>query len=288
MSQLKPFTEQVRAHYDLSNDFYRLFLDPTMTYSSGVWDREDMTLEESQRAKYDQAYDRLGLEAGDRVLDVGFGWGAAMRHAAETRGCNVVGLSISQAQFDHVSADLQQRPVSNGSVEILLKGWEEFEQKVDHIYSFEVMEHFRHERYQAFFDRCKEILPVGGRCLIQVNSWTDDDEAAANNLEVTHEHVMFAKFIRAEIFPHAMLPHPKQVIRHAEQAGFKTLEHISLRPHYVKTLDCWAANLEAAKDRALELVGQERYDAYMKYLTGCSKNFSTGHIDVPQFTFEAT
>jgi cyclopropane-fatty-acyl-phospholipid synthase len=288
MSQkLRLFTEEVRAHYDLSNDFYKLFLDPTMSYSSAVYESEDDTLQQAQIRKLDQAFERANIQRGQRVVDVGFGWGMCVRHLAEKYGCHAIGLTLSQAQYDYVQQDLIERPVSDGKVELRMQGWEEFSEPIDTLVSFEVMEHFRHERYQPFFDRCHQILPTGGRALIQVNSWTDLDEFDEKGLSPTPDSVQFAKFIRKEIFPHAMLPMPKQVIRHAEQAGFKTLHRISLRSHYIKTLDQWSDNLQANKDRAIQLVGEERYDAYMHYLTGCSKYFRMEHIDIPQFTFEA-
>jgi len=284
--EMRLFTEEVRSHYDLSNDFYKLFLDPTMTYSSGVFESKDDTLEEAQIRKLDQAFERANIQRGQTVLDVGFGWGSSVRRLAEKFGCHAIGITLSQAQHDHVQQDLKDNPPTDGKVELRIQGWEQFADQVDAIVSFEVMEHFRHERYQAFFDRAHEVLPSGGRALIQVNAWTDPDEFKEKGLERTHEQVLFAKFIRKEIFPHAMLPEPMQVIRHAENAGFKTIHHISLREHYIPTLDMWAANLEANRDRAIELVGQKKYDDYMHYLTGCSKYFSTGHIDVPQYTFE--
>jgi len=285
-SEMRLFTDEVRAHYDLSNEFYELFLDPTMTYSSGVYESPDDTLEAAQLRKLDQAFDRAKIQRGQTVLDVGFGWGSSVRRLAEQYGAHAIGITLSQAQHDHVVQRNIDHPVTDGKVELRIQGWEQFTDKVDAIVSFEVMEHFRHERYQAFFDRAYEVLPTGGRALIQVNAWTDPDEFKANGLEFSHEQVLFAKFIRKEIFPHAMLPEPMQVVRHAEKAGFKTIHHVTLREHYIPTLDAWAANLEANKTRAIELVGQKKYDDYMHYLTGCSKYFSSGHIDVPQFTFE--
>lgn len=284
---LRLFTQEVRAHYDLSNEFYRLFLDSNMVYSSAVYETDHDTLEIAQIRKLDQAFRRAGIQRGQRVVDVGFGWGAAVRRLAENYGCHAIGLTLSQAQYQHVEQEMTNHPVTAGVVELRMQGWEQFDEPVDAVVSFEVMEHFRHERYQAFFDRCRQILPRGGRALIQVNAWSDPDYCKEVGVEADAESVQFAKFIRQEIFPNAMLPHPKQVIRHAERAGFKTIHHISLREHYFRTLDEWAANLRANKETAIELVGNKRYHAYMHYLTGCSRYFSLGHIDVPQFTFEA-
>jgi cyclopropane-fatty-acyl-phospholipid synthase len=283
MTQLKPFYTNVRAHYDLSNEFYELFLDPTMSYSCAYFERDDMTLQEAQIAKLDRAFARYDIRPGCRVLDVGFGWGYAMRHAAERYGARVIGLTLSQAQYDYVEKSLAEHPPTNGHIELRIQGWEQFDEPVDRVMSFEVFEHFRHERYRPFFDRCRKVLTDGGKMVIQTNAWTDRDEMQREGLEVTHEQVKFAKFIRNEIFPGAMLPEPANVIRVAREAGFDVPQVESLRPHYVRTLDHWATALEANRDRAIELTSQRSYDNYLKYLRGCEKYFGTGHIDVPQF-----
>jgi hypothetical protein len=127
MTQLQPFYQNIRAHYDLSNEFYELFLDPTMTYSSAFFAREDMSLEEAQRAKIDMALVKADIRAGQRVLEIGFGWGYTMRHAAEQYGANMLGITLSQAQFDYVERAINQRPPQNGSLEIRIQGWEEFD-----------------------------------------------------------------------------------------------------------------------------------------------------------------
>src|SRR6201746_2409801 len=148
--KLTPHFADVQAHYDLSDEFFGLFLDPTQTYSCAYFERDDMTLEEAQVAKIDLALGKLGLEPGLTLLDVGCGWGATMRRAVEKYDVNVVGLTLSKNQAAHVqkSFDAMDNPRSK---QVLLAGWEEFSEPVDRIVSIGAFEHFGTDRYGDFF-----------------------------------------------------------------------------------------------------------------------------------------
>src|SRR5919205_4135289 len=132
--QLTPHFEDVQSHYDLSDDFYRLFLDSTQTYSCAYFERDDMTLEEAQLAKIDLALGKLGLEPGMTLLDIGCGWGATLRRAIEKYDVNVVGLTLSENQAEHVQQMFDQLD-TNRSAQVLLEGWEKFDEPVDRIVS---------------------------------------------------------------------------------------------------------------------------------------------------------
>ncbi|HUS38180.1 MAG: class I SAM-dependent methyltransferase [Pirellulales bacterium] len=282
-TQMRPFFEDVRAHYDTLPAFFALFLDPTMTYSSGYFEREDMTLEEAQIAKIDMSLRKAGVQPGHRLLEVGFGWGYTMRYAAEQFQANVVGLTLSEPQNNHILAKLAEQPLTAGSIETRVNGWEQFNEPVDSVISLEVFEHFRYERYQAFFDRMHAILPDGGRMLIQTNLRYSWHTLQKQGIEVSHDDVIFAKFIQKVIFPGGQLCEPSVVVDHIKRAGFQEPETVSLAEHYIPTLDMWAANLEAHKDEAIELTSKETYENFLWYLTGCAQRFRTGHIDVYQF-----
>src|ERR1700712_4113202 len=131
-NDLKPHFDDVQAHYDLSDDFFRLFLDPTQTYSCAYFEREDMTLEEAQIAKIDLALGKLGLRPGMTLLDVGCGWGATMLRALDSYDVNVIGLTLSQNQANHVE-QLLAKSDSSRSKQVLLQGWEQFDEPVDRI-----------------------------------------------------------------------------------------------------------------------------------------------------------
>ena len=281
MTPLEPFYRQVQAHYDLSNDFFALFLDPSMTYSCAYFERDDMTLEEAQRAKIDLALGKCDLRAGERLLDVGCGWGATIRRAVETFNVRAIGLTLSRNQQQLAQerlADLGER------AEIRLLGWEEFDEPVDRIVSIGAFEHFREQRYSAFFEKCHQLLPADGRLLLHTIVWPEPETLAELGVQVQHEDVQFLKFIGRRIFPGGQLRPPSLIRRYAEAAGFRVTQVQALRPHYARTLEQWANNLQAARDRAVQLTSPEVYDTYMHYLTGCARYFRGGHLDVVQFT----
>src|ERR1700757_2839097 len=163
--QLTPHFGNVQAHYDLSDDFFRLFLDPTQTYSCAYFERDDMTLEEAQIAKIDLALGKLGLQPGMTLLDVGCGWGAPMRRAIEKYDVNVVGLTLSKNQATHVQKSFDEMDTARGR-RVLLNGWEQFDEPVDRIVSIGAFEHFGHDRYDDFFALAHNILPADGVMLL--------------------------------------------------------------------------------------------------------------------------
>lgn len=284
MGDLRPFFEQVQAHYDLSDGFFALFLDPSMTYSCAYFERDGMTLEEAQAAKLDLALGKLDLVPGHRLLDIGCGWGSLARRAAAKHGARVVGLTLSRNQHAYATRLASGGRGGAGALEIRLAGWEEFDEPVDRIVSIGAFEHFRIERHAAFFERCRKILPPDGRMLLHTIVRPDLETLARKGIRVEHEHVLFAKFIRRHIFPGGQLCPPETVSRGAEEAGFRVERIHSLQPHYARTLDRWAQNLRAARGSAIALTSAETYETYMRYLTGCGDLFRSGHLDVAQFT----
>lgn len=282
---LTPHFEDVQAHYDLSDEFFRLFLDPTQTYSCAYFERDDMTLEQAQIAKIDLALGKLGLRPGMTLLDVGCGWGATMRRAVEAHDVNVTGLTLSKNQAAHVESMFAGMD-SNRTKRVLLEGWENFGEPVDRIVSIGAFEHFGHERYDDFFTMAHAALPADGVMLLHTITGLTLPEMSARGMPLTFSMARFIKFILTEIFPGGRLPTIDMVEEHAARAGFHVARRHSLQPHYARTLDCWAAALAGNKDWAVELQGREVYDRYMHYLTGCADGFRTGYIDVNQFTLQ--
>jgi cyclopropane-fatty-acyl-phospholipid synthase len=282
---LEPHFSDVQSHYDLSDDFFRLFLDPTQTYSCAYFARDDMTLEDAQLAKIELSLDKLGLEPGMTLLDVGCGWGATMRRAVERYDVNVIGLTLSKNQAAHVQREFDTLH-SARSARVLLQGWEQFNEPVDRIVSIGAFEHFGHDRYQAFFEMAYESLPSHGVMLLHSICGITLEEFRALRVPITFELARFIKFMLTEIFPGGRLPSIPMVESLAASTGFALTRRQSLQPHYAKTLGIWAANLEANRDAAVAIQSQEVYERYLKYLTGCAKAFRQGQVDVVQFTLE--
>ncbi|ORV97996.1 SAM-dependent methyltransferase [Mycobacterium kyorinense] len=282
-NNLTPHFEDVQSHYDLSDDFYRLFLDPSQTYSCAYFERDDMTLEEAQLAKVDLSLGKLGLEPGMTLLDVGCGWGATLRRAIEKYDVNVIGLTLSKNQAAHVQKSFDEMD-SPRSKEVRLQGWEQFGEPVDRIVSIGAFEHFGRDRYDDFFAMAYRVLPAGGVMMLHTIIKPSDEEFAARGLPLTMSKLRFFKFIMDEIFPGGDLPQACVVEEHAAKAGFTLTKKQPLRLHYARTLDIWAKNLESHKDEAIAIQSQEVYDRYMKYLTGCADLFREGYTDVCQFT----
>ncbi|WP_313959932.1 cyclopropane mycolic acid synthase family methyltransferase [Mycobacterium deserti] len=280
---MKVAYEDVQAHYDISNDFFGLFQDPTRTYSCAFYERDDMSLEEAQIAKIDLALSKLDLRPGMTLLDVGCGWASVMKRAVDTYDVNVVGLTLSRNQkalgqqiLDEIETDRSRR--------VLLKGWEEFDEPVDRIVSIEAFEAFPKSRYKAFFDMCYRIMPDDGRMVLQTIMGHPLKRWPEMGIPIVMSDLKFMRFISKEIFPGGSVPCDEDVVEFSENAGFTVEKLETMTPHYVRTLDTWAQALEANKDKAIEVTSQEVYDRYMRYLVGCSDFFQRNVSYVGQFT----
>ena len=283
MGPLRPYYEESQSIYDVSNEFFALFLDPTMGYTCAYFERDDMTLEEAQNAKFDLALGKLNVEPGMTVLDIGCGWGGALKRAVEKFDVNAIGITLSRNQFEYSTALLAGTPTQR-NIEVRLQGWEEFDDKVDRIVSIGAFEAFKSERWPAFFERAHDILPDDGRMLLHTILAHSQRQLHESGVTLTMSDVRFTRFIYTEIFPGGQLPAQEDIFDCAQTAGFSVERVQLLREHYERTLNMWAANLEANKDAAIEIQSQEVYDRYMKYLTGCAKLFRQGYTDVNQFT----
>jgi cyclopropane-fatty-acyl-phospholipid synthase len=283
MAELKPYYADSQAAYDISDDFFGLFLDPTWVYTCAYFERDDMTLEEAQLAKLDLALDKLNLEPGMTLLDVGCGWGGALVRAVQKYDVNVIGLTLSRNHYERSKARLAALPTTRHA-EARLQGWEEFGDKVDRIVSFEAFDAFHKERYGAFFERSYEIMPDDGRMLLHSLFTYDRRWLHEQGIALTMSDLRFLKFLRESIFPGGELPSEPDIVDNARAAGFSLEQTQELQQHYAKTLDVWAANLEAQRDRAIALQSEELYNNFMHYLTGCALRFRRRLINVAQFT----
>jgi cyclopropane-fatty-acyl-phospholipid synthase len=283
MAQLQPYYEESQSIYDISDEFFALFLDHTMGYTCAYFERDDTTLEEAQNAKFDLALGKLNLEPGMTLLDIGCGWGGALQRAIEKFDVNVIGITLSRNQFEYSKTRLAGIPTPR-NIEVRLQGWEEFDDKVDRIVSIGAFEAFKSERWPAFFDRAYDILPDDGRMLLHTILAYSQKQMHERGITLTMSDVRFTRFIYTEIFPGGQLPAQEDILQLAQATGFDVEKVQLLRKHYERTLNIWAANLEANKEKAIAIQSQEVYDRYMHYLTGCEDFFRKGISNVGQFT----
>jgi len=266
--------EMVQAHYDLSDDFFALFLDPSMTYTCAYFPTPQTSLADAQRAKIDLSLGKCELRPGLRLLEVGCGWGALARRARERFDVKVIGLTPSKNQHAHCQASV----AGQEGIDFRFEGWETCNEKVDRIIAIGAFEHFGADKHLPYFQRCREILPADGVMLVHTITMGKPNNSFALG--------RFLHFLSVKIFPGSYLPpSPERVIECARASGFETVHVESLRLHYAKTLDCWAENLRANQARAIEIAGERIYKDYIKYLTGCAAYFRSGESNLHQFKF---
>ncbi|MEZ0349519.1 cyclopropane mycolic acid synthase family methyltransferase [Mycobacterium sp. pR1184] len=275
----------VRAHYDLSNEFFALFQDPTRTYSCAYFPHEGMSLHEAQVAKLDLTLDKLALEPGMTLLDIGCGWGSMMKRAVEKYDVNVVGVTLSKNQ-DAYCQQVLDTIDSKRSHRVLLTDWADFSEQVDRIVIIEALEHFGFERYDDFFKFAYDVLPDDGVMLLHSITALHPAQMTERGIPVTIEMAKFIRFILTDIFPGGRLPSIEKVEDHSAKAGFDVTRRQSLQSDFARTLDLWADALTAHKDQAVEIQSEEVYQRYLKFLTGCANAFRMGYIDCNQFTLE--
>jgi cyclopropane-fatty-acyl-phospholipid synthase len=261
----------VQAHYDLSDDFFKLFLDPSMMYSCAKFDTEQTSLADAQKAKIDLSLSKLDLRPGHKLLDVGCGWGGTAMRAREKYGVDVTGLTLSENQHGHCT----KLAAGQKGMEFRLEGWETFEGKADRIVSIGAFEHFGRDKHAAFFERCRGFLPDDGLMLLHTITLGKPSKSFS--------FLRFVHFMSYKIFPGGDVPPPERVFEMARAGGFELIHLESLRLHYARTLDCWADNLRASEAKAIEVAGGETYKTYMKYLTDCAKFFRSGEVNVYQY-----
>jgi cyclopropane-fatty-acyl-phospholipid synthase len=277
--------ENVQAHYDLSNEFFALFQDPTRTYSCAYFPRDDMTLHEAQIAKLDLTLDKLGLQPGMTLLDIGCGWGSVMKRAVEKYDVNVVGLTLSKNQHAYCQQVLDQIDTKR-SRRALLRDWAEFTEPVDRIVVIEALEHFGFHRYDDFFKFAYQALPDDGVMLLHSITGLHGKQIMERGIPLTMEMAKFIRFIVTDIFPGGRVPMIETIEDHTAKVGFKITRVQSLQTDFAKTLDLWSEALQAHQDEAIAIQSEEVYDRYMKYLTGCAKAFRMGYVDCNQFTLK--
>ena len=277
--------DEVRAHYDLSNEFFQLFTDPSVTYSCAYFPEDDMSMEDAQIAKLDLSLGKLGLEPGMTLLDIGCGWGSLMKRALEKYDVNVIGVTLSKNQHEYCEK-LLAGAETDRSHKVLLHDWSEVKEPVDRISVIEALEHFGFERYDDFFRFAYDLMPDDGVMMVHSITSFTLPEMVERGVPIKFSTARFIKFVLTEIFPGGRLPTIEKVEAHSMKAGFKLTHVQSLQSDFAKTLDMWADVLEFRKDEAIDIQSEEVYERYMKFLRGTAEGFRIGFIDINQFTLE--
>jgi cyclopropane-fatty-acyl-phospholipid synthase len=260
----------VRHHYDVSNDFFKLFLDTSMTYSCAIFSRGASTLEEAQRTKLELVCTKLGLRAGERLLDVGCGWGSFVLHAAAHHGVRAVGITLSPNQ-----AELARRRVAEAGledrVEIRLADYRDLGgERYDAIASIGMVEHVGSSQIDAYAAKLASLLQPGGRLLNHgiARLRHGDPEAGA--------------FSERYVFPDAAPLHLSRILFALERAGIEPTHAEDFRQDYVDTLSEWIRQLDANLAEAERLAGGERVRVWRLYLRAARNNFATGFLSIFQ------
>ena len=210
-------TEEVQFHYDISNDFFKLWQDPTQTYSCAYFERDDMSLEEAQMAKVDLSLGKLGLQPGMTLLDIGCGWGSTIMRAVDKYDVNVIGLTLSENQKQHIEDHWFANSESKRHMEVRLQPWEDFDEPVDRVVSIGAFEHFGFNKYDDYFKKTFNLMPDDGVMLLHTIIIPSDEEIKAKKLPLTMSRVRFIKFIMDEIYPGGRLPLAAMVERARRQ-----------------------------------------------------------------------
>jgi cyclopropane-fatty-acyl-phospholipid synthase len=271
--------KNIHAHYDIGNDFYRLWLDPTMNYSSAWFDgHHDLPMVQGQHAKVKRALQECGVQRGDAVLEIGCGWGALAECAARDFGARVLGVTLSDEQLAWGRARMAQAALSD-QVELRLQDYRDIPaQRFDAIVSIEMFEAVGREYWGSFFQTVRDRLKPGGRACIQSITIRDDlFERYANSTD----------FIQQYIFPGGMLPSVEQFHAQAKQAGLKVVQELRFGPDYAETLRRWRHDF-LTQEAALAQQGfdQRFMRLWSFYLAYCEAAFDTGNTDVVQFTLQ--
>jgi len=267
----------IAQHYDLGNEFYRHWLDESMTYSAGIFDREDDDLTVAQRRKFARLADVAKLRPGDRVLEIGCGWGSFAAFAALERGCHVTAITISPAQHAYAKARLATLGIEN-RVDLRLMDYRDVSGEFDAIVSIEMLEAVGERYWPVYFERLQSLLRPGGRAAIQVITIDED---------TWHEYRRQPDFIQRYIFPGGMLPRRSSLAEITDNAGLAVVDDAGFGLDYARTLREWHRRFERAWSDVAALGFDERFHRmWSYYLAYCEAGFRLGRIDVRQIALQ--
>ena len=281
-SRMRVWLHQRRAnrnnigyHYDVSNAFYRMWLDERMVYSCAYFRREDDTLDVAQTRKLDHICRKLRLAPGERLLDIGCGWGGLIFRAAEAFGAQAPGITLSRNQYDYVRSEIERRGLT-GRVHVELMDYLDLPEDAsyDKVASVGMFEHVGVARLPKYFGKVYRVLKPGGLVL--------NHGITHNALGVSALGSGIGDFIESYVFPGGELTHVSRVVEAMAAAGLEAFDAEALREHYAKTLWHWTERLEANEEAARNEVGEERFRVWRIYLAGSAHAFERGWLSLWQ------
>ena len=265
--------DALQFHYDVSNEFYKLWLDRAMVYSCGYFERADEVIDDAQEAKLEHICRKLLLKPGERFLDVGCGWGALVIHAAQRHGVRAYGITLSGKQLELARARIAAAGLGD-RVTVELRDYRELEGEAlyDKVASIGMFEHVGLKNLPVYFDTVRRMLKPGGLFL---------------NHGITHEHSgwrrdLSTEFINRYVFPDGQLDAVSNIQRFMEDACFEIADVEGLRAHYALTLRAWVDRLERRRARALEYVSEATYRVWRLYMSACALEFESGSLGIYQ------
>ena len=269
--------KNISYHYDLGNDFYSLWLDDTMTYSSALFNTSQESLEKAQIAKYASMVDQMGVKPGDHVLEIGCGWGGFAEYAAKERGLKVTGLTISKEQLDYANKRIKSKGLSD-KVNLKLQDYRDETGVYDGVASIEMFEAVGEKYWPVYFDKIKQCLKPGKQATLQIITIQDA------RWEVYRKSV---DFIQKYIFPGGMLPSPSVLRQEIHRAGLSVQHSIEFGKSYSQTLRRWFEDFNNKWDNISAMGFDDRFRRMWNfYLTSCAATFESGNCDVTQITLQ--
>jgi cyclopropane-fatty-acyl-phospholipid synthase len=257
--------EAIAYHYDVSNDFYRLWLDEHMVYSCGYFRSPDDSLEQAQLRKIDHILTKLRVQPGDRLLDIGCGWGSLIIRAAEGFGAKALGITLSSRQYELARERIAQAGLA-GRCEVRIEDYRDLTGTFDRIASVGMFEHVGIKNLRGYFAKIRELLADNGAALNHGITSTDPDSAETP--------LGSGAFVERYVFPHGELPHVGLALKEMSAAGLEAVDLENLRRHYAITLALWADRFEVAGERIKAIAGERRWRIWRVYLAGCAYGFA--------------
>ena len=269
--------KNISYHYDLGNDFYSLWLDDTMTYSSALFNTSQESLEKAQIAKYASMVDQMGVKPGDHVLEIGCGWGGFAEYAAKERGLKVTGLTISKEQLDYANKRIKSKGLGD-KVNLKLQDYRDETGVYDGVASIEMFEAVGEKYWPVYFDKIKQCLKPGKQATLQIITIQDA------RWDVYRKSV---DFIQKYIFPGGMLPSPSVLRQEIHRAGLSVQHSIEFGKSYSQTLRRWFEVFNNKWDNISAMGFDDRFRRMWNfYLTSCAATFESGNCDVTQITLQ--